>query len=113
MSESPSSTRTKQRRLHPVLAALSVALLAASGLRAEDATQERFEKKYDLAGVRKVRVQNVNGPIQIETGGVELQVVAVKKVKSGSDADLLKETEIRVTKSGSTIEVESILPKRG
>jgi Putative adhesin len=113
MSERPSSTRTRQRRLHPVLAAFSVAVLAATGLRAEDATQERFEKKYDLAGIRKVRVQNVNGPIQIETGGVELQVVAVKKVKSASDSDLLKETEIRVTKSGSTIEVESILPKRG
>jgi hypothetical protein len=55
----------------------------------------------------------VNGSIQIETGGVELQVVAVKKVKSASDSDLLKETEIRVTKSGSVIEVETRLPKRG
>src|SRR5664280_665708 len=110
MSESPSSARTRKSRLIPVLLALS--FLLASGLRAEDATQERFEKKYDLAGIRKVRVQNVNGSIQIETGGDQLQVVAVKKVKSASDSDLLKETEIRVTKSGSVIEVESILPKR-
>ncbi len=117
MFESPSVTRAndKRRRMSPVVAALSVALLAASSslLKAEDATQERFEKKYDLAGVRKVRVQNVNGVIQIESGGDQMQVVAVKKVKSSSDADVLKETEIRVTKAGSTIEVETILPKRG
>jgi Putative adhesin len=114
MSESPSGTRRnpRARRWSAAVAALSLAL-AASPLKAEDATQERFEKKYDLAGVRKVRVQNVNGSIQIETGGDQLQVVAVKKVKSASDSDLLKETEIRVTKSGSVIEVESILPKRG
>src|SRR5665647_47000 len=96
--------------MRPMLAALSVALLAASSLKAADAMQERLEKKYDLARVRKVRVQNVNGAIQIESGGDQLQVVAVKKVKSASDADLLKETEIRVTKSGNTIEVETILP---
>ena len=116
MSESRSRTHPKdapRRRMGPVAAALSLALLAAGPLKAEDATQERFEKKYDLAGVRKVRVQNVNGVIQIESGGDQLQVVAVKKVKSSSDANLLKETEIRVTKAGSTIEVETILPKRG
>ncbi|HEX7528477.1 MAG TPA: hypothetical protein VF425_05155, partial [Thermoanaerobaculia bacterium] len=90
MFESPSSTFTNARR-RPVcalVAAISVAFLAASPLKAEEATQERFEKKYDLAGVRKVRVQNVNGVIQIESGGDQLQVVAVKKVKSASDADL-------------------------
>ena len=111
MFESPSLARTRKSRLVPILFSLS--FLAAAGLRAEDATQERFEKKYDLAGIRKVRVQNVNGPIQIETAGEQLHVVAVKKVKSASDSDLLKETEIRVTKTGSVIEVESILPKRG
>jgi hypothetical protein len=115
MSESPSSARTnaRRRRMSPVLAVLSLTLLAASSLNADDATQERFEKKYDLAGIRKVRVQNVNGVIQVESGGDQLQVVAVKKVKSASDADVLKETEIRVTKSGSTIEVETVLPRRG
>jgi len=39
--------------------------------------------------------------------------VAVKKVKTSSDADLLKDTEIRVTKTGSAIEVETVLPKHG
>ena len=115
MFESRSFTyaRTRRRLGGPLLAALSVVLLASTALRAEDATQDRFEKKYDLAGIRKVRVQNVNGVVQIETGGDQLQVVAVKKVKSASDSDLLKETEIRVTKSGSVIEVETILPRRG
>src|ERR1019366_1813325 len=102
MFEIPSPARPRQS-LRRAMAVLSFALLAVSGLKAEDATQERFERKYDLAGVRKVRVQNVNGVIQIETGGNQLQVVAVKKVKSTADADLLKETEIRVTKSGSII----------
>ena len=91
MLERPSSfsRNARLRRTSAVLAVLSVTFLAASGLRAEDATQERFEKKYDLAGVRKVRVQNVNGVIQIESGGDQLQIVAVKKVKSASDSDLL------------------------
>ena len=75
--------------------------------------EERFEKKYDLTGIRKVSVQNVNGSIQIETGGDQLQVVAVKKVKTASDSDLLKDTEIRVTKTGSAIDMETVLPKHG
>ncbi len=93
--------------------ALAVALLAAAGARAEDPAQERFEKTYELQGVRKVRLQNVNGPVAIESGGEHLKVVAVKTVRRGSDSDLLKETEIRVTKMGSSIEIESILPKQG
>jgi hypothetical protein len=93
--------------------ALAVALLAASGARAEDPTQERFEKTYELQGVRKVRLQNVNGAVNIESGGEHLKVVAVKTVRRASDADLLKETEIRVTKTGALIEIESILPRRG
>ena len=111
MFERPAFARAWKSRLIPVLLALSP--LVASGLRAEDAREERFEKKYDLAGIRKVSVQNVNGSIQIEAGGDQLQVVAVKKVKTSSDADLLKDTEIRVTKTGSAIEVETVLPKHG
>ena len=34
-------------------------------------------------------------------------------MKRASDADVLKETEIRVTKTGSSIEIETILPKQG
>jgi len=107
------SFRSRSARLARTGGALAVALLAASGLRAEDATQERFEKTYELTGVRKVRIQNVNGPVSIETGGDFLKVVAVKTVRREADADLLKETEIRVTKAGAAIEIETILPKKG
>ena len=79
----------------------------------EDPTQERFEKSYELSGIRKVRLQNVNGPVSIESGGEHLKIVAVKTVRRSADVDLLKETEIRVTKSGASIEMETILPKKG
>jgi hypothetical protein len=106
-------SRASAARLTRFGGALAVALLAAAGARAEDATQERFEKTYELQGVRKVRLQNVNGAVNIESGGEHLRVVAVKTVRRASDADLLKETEIRVTKTGASIEIETILPKRG
>jgi DUF4097 and DUF4098 domain-containing protein YvlB len=105
--------RAPTARLARAGGVLVLALAAATGARAEDPTQERFEKTYELAGVRKVRLQNVNGNVAIETGGENLKIVAVKSVRRASDADLLKETEIRVTKTGSSIEVETILPKKG
>ena len=55
----------------------------------------------------------MNGPVSIESGGDFLKVVAVKSVRRESDADLLKETEIRVTKTGAAIEIETVLPKKG
>ena len=46
---------------------------------ASDATEERFEKTYDLAGIRRSGLQNVNGPVQVETWDKpELRLVAVK-----------------------------------
>jgi hypothetical protein len=108
--------KTRPARLARVGAALAVAVLAGAGTpaaRADDAREERFEKTYELTGVRKVRLQNVNGPVSIESGGEHLKVVAVKTVKRGSDSDVLKDTEIRVTKTGSSIEIETILPKQG
>ena len=108
--------RTRPYRLARIGGAFAAALLAvaaSSGARADDAKDERFENTYELTGVRKVRVQNVNGAVNIESGGEHLKVVAVKSVRRASDADVLKETEIRVTKTGSAIEIETILPKQG
>ncbi len=102
-----------RRRAFTALVTGALALLASPVARAEDATQERFEKTYELTGVRKVRLQNVNGPVSIESGGEFLKVVAVKSVRRESDADLLKETEIRVTKTGPSIDIETVLPKKG
>jgi hypothetical protein len=102
--------------------ALAFAVAAAAGVRADDAKvagdtkdprEERFDKTYELTGVRKVRLQNVNGAVSIESGGEHLKVQAVKTVRHNSDVDVLKETEIRVTKTGSSIEIETILPKKG
>jgi DUF4097 and DUF4098 domain-containing protein YvlB len=92
---------------------LAITLLATLGAKAGDPTEERFEKTYELTGVSKVRLQNVNGAVSLETGGEHLKVVAVKSVRRASDSDLLKETEIRVTKAGATIEIETVLPRRG
>ncbi|MEO6324332.1 MAG: DUF4097 family beta strand repeat-containing protein [Thermoanaerobaculia bacterium] len=97
---------------------LSLALLAGAAhpaaLRAADATESRFEKAYELTGVTKLRVQNVNGPVHLESWDRNyLRVVAVKKVKGGRSEQTLRDTEIRVTKDGPTITVETVLPKRG
>lgn len=88
-------------------------LLAATVAGPAIAAEERFEKAYELSGVTKVRVQNVNGPVHVATWDKDyLRVVAIKKVRD-SNEQVLRETEIRVTKTGPTIEVETILPKRG
>ena len=113
MNATPNARTRIARRLALAGGALAAALAAAPALLAEDATQERFEKTYELTGVRKVRLQNVNGAVTIESGGDQLRVVAVKSVRHASDADLLKETEVRVTKTGPSIEIETVLPKKG
>ena len=60
------TSRTRPGRLARLGGVLAVALVTAAGARAEDAREERFEKSYELTGVRKVRLQNVNGPVSIE-----------------------------------------------
>ena len=113
MHATPRTRPGRLARLGGALAAALLAVAAAPGARADDAKEERFEKTYELTGVRKVRLQNVNGAVNIESGGENLKVVAVKTVRRASDADVLRETEIRVTKTGSAIEIETILPKQG
>ena len=113
MYATPRTRPGRLARFGGALAAALLAVAAAPGARADDAKEERFEKTYELAGVRKVRLQNVNGAVNIESGGENLKVVAVKSVRRASDADVLRETEIRVTKTGSAIEIETILPKQG
>ena len=112
MHANPKARTVRLARLGGALAVAFVVGIAA-GARADDPREERFEKTYEMTGVRKVRLQNVNGAVTIESGGENLKVVAVKSVRRGSDSDLLKETEIRVTKTGSSIEIETILPKQG
>ena len=93
--------------------ALAVHLLAAPpAFAAEEATEERVEQSLDLEGIQKVRVQNVNGAVHVESWDkAELSVVAVKKAKGPSPAETLRETEVRIRKSGSTVEIDTVLPK--
>jgi hypothetical protein len=101
------------RRLPCLAAALTALVLTTvpATLRASE-TEERFEKNLDLEGVQKVSVQNVNGSIHVEAWDKPtLSIVAVKKAKGGSAADTLRETEIRIRKSGTTLDIETILPK--
>lgn len=102
-------------RARPALVAgamTALILSAAPAALASDATEERFEKSYNLAGIQKVRVQNVNGAVHVETWDKpQLSLVAVKRAKGSSPAETLKETEIRVKTTGSTLEIETVLPK--
>jgi hypothetical protein len=80
---------------------------------ADEVAQERFEKTYELAGITRVRIQNINGVIRIETGDKDqLHVVAIKRAKASGAEDTLKQTEIHVTKTGEAILIETVLPKK-
>jgi DUF4097 and DUF4098 domain-containing protein YvlB len=101
----------KSPRYAAPLAILAALALAAPGRSDET---ERFEKGYELTGIDRVKVQNVNGPVHIETWDKpHLHVTAVKKAKGSRAEQVLRETEIRVTKRGGTIDIETILPKKG
>jgi putative adhesin len=104
---------------HPVslaafaAAALFVSLAVPRPAAAGEPREEKFEKAYELTGIDKVRVQNVNGPVRLEAWDKDyLRVTAIKKGKGSRAEEILKETEIRVSKKGSLIDIETILPKR-
>ena len=105
-------------RTHPLPAVAGVllglaGLLGAPSARAVDAT-EKFEKTYELEGVTKVRLQNVNGSVHVfswDKGTFRLE--ATKRCRGSRTEACLKETEIKVVKVGPTIDVETNLPKQG
>jgi DUF4097 and DUF4098 domain-containing protein YvlB len=103
-------SNTKIRRALPLLALVAAAVVAAPALLA---AEERFEKAYELAGIDKVRLQNVNGPVRIESWDRDyLRVTAVKRAKGSQAEEVLRETEVRIAKHGAQIDIETILPKR-
>ena len=59
----------RSRYLAPLAAVCATLALAAtaSSLSAAEETPDRFEKAYELGGIEKVRLQNVNGPVHIGT----------------------------------------------
>ncbi|MCC6132092.1 MAG: DUF4097 family beta strand repeat protein [Acidobacteria bacterium] len=91
---------------------LSLALVSGGALSAEQQS-ERFEKAYELTGIKKIRLQNINGSVQLVSWERDyLKVEALKRARGSRAEQVLKETEIRVTKSGETIEIETVLPKQ-
>jgi hypothetical protein len=99
--------------LAPTAVALASLLVVAAGpARAADDREERIEKTLELTGIQKVRVQNVNGPVRVESWeNPTLSLVAVKKAKGGSAAETLAQTEVRIQKTATAIDIETVLPK--
>ena len=100
-------------RLVAPFAVLSLLAVALSGVaQAGQALEEKFEKTYAGTGIDRIRLQNVNGAVRIGTWEKpEIRVSAVKRAKGSRAEEALEETQIRVTKQGSTLDVETILPK--
>jgi len=96
------------RPLRPLLFAAAVAAAAAGVLAMPApaaAADETFEKAYSLDGVERVRIENVNGSVELKTW--DKPYVRLSAVKSGSPS-ALSNTVIRVTQPGSEIRVETI-----
>lgn len=93
----------------PLLALLLIAL--ARPVMAEQ--EETFEKAYSMEGIAKVTIENVNGHIAATAWDKPyFKVRAIKKASGGRAEETLRLTEIRVTKAGDVIKVETINPKR-
>ncbi len=101
------------RSITPAAAALASLLIVAAGqARATEDLEERIEKTLELTGIQKVRVQNVGGPIRIESWeNPTLSVVAVKKAKGSNAAETLAGTHVKIEKTASTIEIATVLPR--
>jgi DUF4097 and DUF4098 domain-containing protein YvlB len=110
--ESTTMNRIPLLRTGSLAFLVAVLLATAPAAKADDRSEERFEKTYDLEGVQKVRLQNVNGAVHIDTWDQPgLHVLAVKRAKGSRPDETLKSTEIRVRKTSTAIEIETILPK--
>jgi DUF4097 and DUF4098 domain-containing protein YvlB len=75
--------------------------------------EEVFEKTYSMEGVVRVSIENVNGHIEAAAWDKPVfKVRAVKRASGGRAEETLRLTEIRVTKVGDEIRVETVNPKR-
>ena len=100
-------------RLFAPVALLSLLAVALSGVvQAGQALEEKFEKAYAGTGIDRLRLHNVNGSVRVGTWDrAEIRVSAVKRAKGSGAQEALEQTQIRVTKQGSTLDIETILPK--
>ena len=69
------------------------------------AAEETFEKAYSLDGVERVRIENVNGSVELRSW--DKPYVRLSAVKNGSPS-ALSNTVIRITQPGSEIRIETI-----
>ena len=94
-------------------AALAAALLVAAAPMLAGPKEEVFEKTYSMDGVVRVSIENVNGHIEATAWDKPVfKVKAVKRATGGRAEETLRLTEIRVTKVGDEIRVETVNPKR-
>ena len=84
---------------------LVLALVLAAAASTAWADSETFEKAYSLEGVTRVRVENVNGSVELKTW--ERNYIRVTAVKSGT-AWALENTVVRVTQPGPEIRIQTI-----
>jgi hypothetical protein len=84
---------------------LVLALVFASAVSTVRAASETFEKAYSLEGVTRVRVENVNGSVELKTW--ERNYIRVTAVKSGTTW-AMENTLIRVTQPGPEIRIQTI-----
>ena len=96
------------RRLLPIL--LLGLLVAALAPAAAAKADEVFEKAFSMEGVSRVSIENVNG--QIEAQAWDRPYLKLRAVKAGANEDLLRQTEVRVRKTGDEIRIETVNPKR-
>ncbi len=96
----------KTRFARNLLAAVVASLAAAASL---SAATETWEKAYSLDGVSRVRLDNVNGGINVRTW--DRNYVRVTATKTGSPASL-SHTIIRATQPGGEIRIETISTRK-
>lgn len=109
----PTTPTTRSRQRLPLALVAALLLAPALALRAGETRTERFERAFELGGIDQVRVQNVNGAVHIGTWDRDyVRVTATKKARGSEAEGALRETEIRIGKSGRTLNVETVLPKK-
>ena len=96
----------KTRIVRNLTAAIAASFVAAAAV---SAATETFEKAYSLEGVSRVRLENVNGGINVRSW--DRNYIRVTATKTGSPASL-SHTIIRATQPGSEIRIETVSTRR-
>ena len=103
---------SRSRPFRPLPVAVVFLLAGGPAVLAAADVEERIEKSFELDGIQKVRVQNVNGAVHVESWEKPtFSLVAVKRAKGAQAEETLKETEIRIRKTATSIDIETVLPK--